>query len=216
MQKKNSLYWTWITSEWWFFFLFTCLLLYFLSAQSTNCTRDEGLGCLPRSAAQNRERFDGKSGVSWFIGENSKSICIFVHICHRAWRWRYLKRLCIVYDGAIASKSKITVLQQRLGKLENYPKKSSYWYNTYSVLKKIIQLNNLPYFFFPSFYSFCRNRDEISHSFQSYQRRSVLRGCGHCSLHFQFLRLVHSFELFVFASLNHGNGPKDHIFSSYF
>lgn len=74
------------------------------------------MGRISRSTAQNREWFDGESGVSRFFRSNFKSICIFVHIRHRTWGWRYLKRLCFVYDGAITPRPKITVLQQRLGK----------------------------------------------------------------------------------------------------
>lgn len=74
------------------------------------------MGCVSRSATQNREWFDGKSGVSRFVREDSESICVFVYVCHRARRWRYLKRLCFVHVGTIATGSKITVLQQRIGK----------------------------------------------------------------------------------------------------
>lgn len=69
--------------------------------QSTNGTRDQRMGRISRSTAQNRERFDGESGVPRCIRPNFKSIRIFVHIRHRTWGWRYLKRLCFVYDGAI-------------------------------------------------------------------------------------------------------------------
>lgn len=56
------------------------------------------------------------------------------------------------------------------------------------------------------------SRGGINHLYPLYQRRNVLRGCGHCLSHFPYLRLVHSYEQFVFAFSSHGNGRSVHIF----
>lgn len=68
------------------------------------------MGCVPRPAAENRQRFDGQSGMAECIRQNTEGVCVSAYIRHRA-RWRsYIKRLCFIYDRTIASRQKVAVL----------------------------------------------------------------------------------------------------------
>lgn len=83
----------------------------FVSAQPTDRSRDETMGRVPGSTAESRQRLDGQSGVSERVHQNTESVCVSADIRHRA-GWRsYIKRLCFIYDRAIASRQKVTILQ---------------------------------------------------------------------------------------------------------